>query len=145
MNTAPYKIYQKLYNDLVQEHSDDLANTPYVISEELVDNALQYFREASFPLHYPAKSYSVAIIYATKLNELYGIPVKDVLNDEDLFMGQDEFFKPYRDDPETYDLIMERLEKEIPDWINSGWAPWTVEYCLLECTEEGLQTINGGR
>ena len=140
MNTYAYKDYQRLYNELVQDHPDDFANMQIVESEELIENALHYFREATFPLYYPAKSYAVAIIYATKLKELYGIDVKETLSDPDLFLGQDPYFIPYGKDPVTYDTLLKRLE-EIPNWIESGWAPQTVEYCLLECTEQGVESI----
>lgn len=144
MNTQhPYKDFQRLYNEMVTDHPDAFANMEIVESEELVNNALHYFREATFPLYYPAKSYSVAIIYAFKLFELYGIGIYDALRDEDLFLGQDPFFVPYDEDPDTYDAILIGLQ-QIPNWIESGWAPQTVKYFLLECTEEGVQSVLGG-
>ncbi|MNP65170.1 hypothetical protein D3C76_1607400 [compost metagenome] len=109
---------------------------------ELVENALKYFEKAEFPLIYPAKSYAVAIIYAHKLNEIYNIPIVAVLNDPDLFLGQDPYFVPFSKDPTTYQNIMARLKK-VPNWINSGWAPQSVEYCLLECTEKGVDSVMG--
>jgi len=142
MNELPYKAYQRLYNELVKDHPDDFANMEIVESEELVENALHYFREATFPLYYPAKSYSVAIIYAYKLNELYGIDIYDTLCDTDLFLGQDPYFKTYGMDSDTYDAIIKRLQF-MPGWIHSGWAPQTVKYCLLECTEEGVASLTG--
>lgn len=141
MTEYPYKEYQQLYDALVTEHPDDFANMEIVIEDELVNNALHYFKEATFPLIYPAKSYAVAIIYATKLNELYGIPVIDVLDDSDLFLGQDPYFIPYSEDPETYDAIMTALE-DMSDWMSSGWAPQSVEYCLLECTAAGIDSLS---
>lgn len=141
MTEYPYKEYQQLYDALVTEHPDDFANMEIVIEDELVNNALHYFKEATFPLIYPAKSYAVAIIYATKLNELYDIPVIDVLDDSDLFLGQDPYFIPYSEDPETYDAIMTALE-DMPDWMSSGWAPQSVEYCLLECTAAGIDSLS---
>lgn len=136
----PYKQYQQIYNSMITHHPDSFDNVESIVEEELVENALHYFSEATFPLIYPAKSYSVAIIYATKLNELYGVDVLSILNDEDLFLGQDHYFVPYDSDPDTYNEIMSRL-KEIPNWIESGWAPQTVEYCLKECTEEGIDAM----
>ena len=140
MNTLPYKEYQQLYDSLVTEHPDDFANMQIVEDPELVENALHYFKEATWPLIYPAKSYAVAIIYATKLNEIYGIDIETILSDEDLFLGQDPYFVPFGKDPETYREIMHRLES-VPDWINSGWAPQSVEYCLKECTEAGIASL----
>ncbi|QTH80255.1 hypothetical protein PA10_00055 [Pseudomonas phage pPa_SNUABM_DT01] len=142
MSSHPYKDNQRLYNQLVRDHTDDFELMEMVESEEKIENALHYFKEATFPLYYPAKSYSVAIIYAYKLNELFGIDIYETLRDEDLFLGQDPYFVTYDQDQATYDAIIERL-KEIPDWINSGWAPQTVRYCLLECTDEGIISVNG--
>ncbi|MNO14057.1 hypothetical protein D3C76_36970 [compost metagenome] len=143
MNSHPYKDYQRLYNEIVRDHTDAFELMELVESDELIENALHYFKEATFPLYYPAKSYSVAIIYAQKLHELYGLDIYDTLRDEDLFLGQDPYFVTYDKDPATYDAILERL-KGIPDWMDSGWAPQTVKYCLLECTEEGVQSVLGG-
>jgi hypothetical protein len=140
MTTLPYKEYQQLYDAMVTDHPDDFANMQIIEDPELVENALHYFKEATWPLIYPAKSYAVAIIYATKLNEIYGIDIETILSDEDLFLGQDHYFVPFGDDPETYREIIRRLES-MPDWINSGWAPQSVEYCLKECTEAGIASL----
>lgn len=141
MSSALYKDYQRLYNQLVTDHPDDFSNMQIVEDVEIVKNALHYFKEATFPLIYPAKSYAVAVIYAVKLNELYGVDIYETLSDSDLFLGQDPFFVTYTQDPESYDRIMDELS-HMPDWISSGWAPKTVEYCLLECTEEGIASLN---
>ncbi|MCY1348726.1 hypothetical protein D9M68_17740 [compost metagenome] len=143
MQPLPYKDFQRLYDEFVQDHPDDFENMEIIEDPELVENALHYFKEATFPLIYPAKSYAVAIIYATKIEELYGIPIKETLNDPDLFLGHDQYFVPYELDRATYDTILERLN-EMPDWINSGWAPQTVKYCLMECTQEGISTVLAG-
>lgn len=140
MNTLPYKPFQKLYDELVQEHTDDFSLMEYVEAEEKVDNALKYFESATFPLIYPAKSYAVAIIYAFKLKEIYGLDIHTVLDDADLFLGQDPYFVPYSEDPATYEAILQRL-KHKPNWLESGWAPKSVQYCLLECTEAGIQSL----
>jgi hypothetical protein len=137
-----YKLYQRLYEELVQEHSDDFANMEWIEHPELVQNALDYFRKAEFPLVYPAKSYAVAIIYATLLEQEYGIPLRESLDDSDLFLGHDEFFVIYSKDPDTYEAILTELAK-MPNWITSGWAPKSAEYFRLECTAEGLESING--
>jgi hypothetical protein len=136
-----WKIYQQVYNRLVSEHSDDFAKVEYIEAEELVENALHYFREATFPLIYPAKSYAAAIVYATLIEQTYGYPLRESLNDDDLFLGQDAYFVPYRKNPDAYEAILKRLET-FPDWLTSGWAPRTAEYFRLECTEDGINEVN---
>lgn len=140
MSEPVYKQYQRLYEDLVKDHPDDFANMEIIERDELVENALKYFEAATFPLIYPAKSYAVAIIYATLNEQRYGIPVRDTLDDPDLFLGHDQYFLSYSADPRTYEAIMERLAS-IPDWLSKGWAPQTAEYWRLECTEEGIQEV----
>lgn len=140
MHTLPYKEYQQLYDLLVTEHTDDFSLMEYVEDEELVDNAIKYFEKAEFPLIYPAKSYAVAIIYAFTLCDRYNLPVRTILNDKDLFLGQDPYFVPYENDPDTYERIIARL-RTMPNWLESGWAPKSVKYCLLECTEEGIASL----
>lgn len=138
MNQPPYKEHQILYSQLVTDHQDDFDHMEWVEEEELVENALLYFKERCWPLVYPAKSYSVAVIYAILIEEHYNIPVRETLNDPDLFLGNDDFFTIYSEDPETYESILLGL-KELPDWRNAGWVPKTTEYFRLECTAEGIE------
>lgn len=140
MSEKPYRQYQEMYEALVSDHEDDFSNMPIVHHPELVNNALHYFREATFPLIYPAKAYAVAIIYATLMEKEYGILARETLNDPELFMGHDEYFVTYGEDPETYDAILKGLE-ELPDWISSGWAPKTARYWYLECTAAGNEEV----
>jgi len=129
-----------LYNQLVTDHTDAFSKMPHIVSEELVDNALRYFESKTFPLIYPAKAYSVAIIYATLIEKVYGFPVRESLDDPDLFLGQDPYFKRYSEDPDTYEQILTKLEG-MANWIESGWSPQTVEYFYAECTEEGIERV----
>lgn len=141
MNTRPeYKDYQQLYHLLVTEHPDAFVNMEIVVEEELVHNALKYFDHATFPLIYPAKSYAVAIIYAYKIKEVYGVPVLTTLDDPDLFLGQDPYFVPYSADKETYASIIAHLQDR-PNFLNEGWAPQTVKYFYAECTAEGIDKL----
>lgn len=137
-----YKMYQELYNRIVTDHTDRIdENVEILVSDELVDNAITYFTKATFPLIYPAKSYGAAIVYATLIEKIYGYPLRETLNDPDLFQGQDPYFKPYSTDPETYESIIKRL-LDIPNWLESGWVPQTCKYFFLECTEEGINKVN---
>lgn len=136
-----YKDYQQLYQEMVKDHADDFSKMEIVEHPELVENALKYFESATFPLIYPAKSYAVAIIYATMLHRHYWFDIRETLNDPDLFLGHDQHFVPYSQDPETYEAILARLAL-IPNWLELGWAPQTVKYFYLECTEAGLESLN---
>ena len=120
MHTLPYKEYQQLYDLLVTEHTDDFSLMEYIEDEELVDNAIKYFEKAEFPLIYPAKSYAVAIIYAFTLCDRYNLPVRTILNDKDLFLGQDPYFVPYENDPDTYERIIEEDVKK--DAMVVAWS-----------------------
>lgn len=136
-----WKIYQQMYNRLVTEHSDARHLHQRVTSEEIVENALNYVKEQSNVGVYPAKSYIIAIIYATLLVQHYGEDFYEVLDDADLLCGQDDYFVPYSQDSENYDAIIARLA-QMPGWIEGGWAPKTVEYFLLECTQKGVESVN---
>ena len=140
MNNPPYKDIQRLYKELVQDNPDDFDKMEFVEEEELVQNALKYFDSATFPLIYPAKSYAVAIIYAYKIKEVYGVPILTTLDDPDLFLGQDPYFVPYSSDKDTYTTIIAHLQDR-PNFLREGWAPQTVKYFEAECTEEGLDRL----
>lgn len=137
-----WKMWQQVYNNLVTEHSDARHLHKRVMSEEIVENALRYIQVQDDYGIYPAKSYIVAIIYAVMIQRTYGDDLYESLNDPDLLYGQDEFFIPYSQDKANYDAILERLAM-IPNWLNGGWAPKTVEYFHLECTQAGIESING--
>lgn len=136
-----WKMCQQLYNALVTEHTDAQHLHERRYSDEKIENALDYFRHQLPYGVYPAKSYAIAIVYATLLEEVYGEDFFEVLNDPELLYGQDTHFVPYSKDPETYDAIIVRLT-DMPDWIKSGWAPFTVQYFHAECTEAGLEAVN---
>ena len=144
MSEKEYKTYQQLYDLLVEDHPDDFTKMEFVVKDEIVENALSYFKGQVFPLIYPAKSYAVAIIYATLIHREYGYPVVETLNDPDLFLGQDGYFVPYSADPENYDKLLERVKELGPHWFYQGWGIKTCEYWVLECTEKGVNQINEG-
>jgi hypothetical protein len=136
-----WKHWQGIYNSLVTDHSDAGHKHKREIRELTVENALFYIREQADYGIYPAKSYMVAIIYATKISQTYREDFYEVLDDPELLCGQDEFFVPYSQNKAFYDELIEVLAK-IPNWIEMGWAPKTVEYFHLECTEAGVASLN---
>ena len=138
-----WKIYQSIYNSLVTDHTDGSEKHDTEMSDEIVENALRFVTSAETHSTYPAKSYIVAIVYATLLAKEYGESFYEVLDDPELLNGQDRFFVPYSQDPGSYDAIIARLEN-IPVWMESGWVPYTVNYFYLECTEAGVESVNNG-
>ncbi len=138
MQEKPWKKFQLIYNSVITEHTDSLSRIKVIEDYvDIVDNAVRYVMSKEDVAIYPAKSYIVAIIYATMLNKIYGVDFYDALDDGDLFLGQDRYFVPYSSDTIHYDLILKRLES-IPGWIDSGWCPQTVRYFHAECTQSGL-------
>lgn len=136
-----WKLYQQIYNALVVEHSDALEIQVVVESDEIIDNAINFFLERLDYCVYPAKSYATAIIYALMLEETYGEDIKETLNDAELFLGQDKYFVPYDEDPSTYDALLKKV-LELRNWKDGGWVPYTINYFNLECTEAGAESIN---
>ena len=137
-----WRMWQQVYNSLVTEHTDARHLHQRVEKPYNVEDALNYVKEQGTVGVYPAKSYIVAVIYATMVNKVYGEDLYEALNDPELLHGQDDFFVPYSQEKERYDELIERL-KSMGNWLEGGWAPKTVEYFHLECTEEGVNSING--
>ncbi len=135
-----WKHWQQLYNGMVTEHTDDRSLHKREVRPFDVEDALNYVREKSDVGIYPAKSYMVAIIYAVKINEVYGDNIIQTLNDPDLLNGQDDFFVPFSEDPENYMAILNRLPY-MGNWLEGGWAPKTVEYFIAECTPKGYEDL----
>jgi hypothetical protein len=125
-----WKIKQELYHRLNQIHSDDLSDKDVVISEDVVDNAVRYFKETNIGWIYPAKSYMVGICYARWLSEDYGGHPLDYLEDANLLYGNDPYFVQYSTDPSSYHKIL----KEIGGWDfqESGMVPDVKEYYKAE-------------
>lgn len=101
-----WKIRQELYHRLNQVHDDDLNNKNIVITDNIVTDAVRYFKENDLGWIYPSKSYMVAICYAKWLSEEFGGNPTDYLNDEDLLFGNDPYFIPYHRDTITYNQIL---------------------------------------
>ena len=135
-----WKIWQEMYNRLVQDHTD--ARHLHRREEQPfhIEDALNYVRQQSPIGIYPAKSFMVAIIYAKMINEVYGDDFYETLNDPDLLYNQDDYFVPYFQAKDTYDQILLRLDG-MGIWWKYGWAPKTVEYFYAECTQEGYEKL----
>jgi hypothetical protein len=112
-----YKLKQLIYNK-TQEHDDLIVNIQHKVldlsKEDRVSYLCQYFTD-DVETVFPAKSYAVAIIYASLLNKYFGADFKEELSDPDLFLGTDKYFVPYSVDHLTYDLVIDFLE------LNNLW------------------------
>lgn len=135
-----WKMWREVYNNLVTDHTDAKHKHAFVESASVVNDAIDYVSQQGTVGRYPGKSRIVSIIYATCISQTYGEDFFRVLDDPELFQNPDDWFTPYSEDKENYDAILARL-KDIPDWIKGGWAPKTVEYFHLECTEAGVNSI----
>ena len=110
------------------EH-DDLIQTMNVIEtsiddKELLLDIVQYFISDSETLKFPAKSFSVAIIYAKLLEKYFSEPFYESLSDPDLFIGTDKFFYPYNISANVkhiYDQALKQLlDLDLMDFENSN-------------------------
>jgi len=73
----------------------------------------------------------VGICYAKWLSEIYGGDIFEYLNDPDLLYQNDPYYKPYYDDPETYERILESINRFDFD-NNAGVVPEVRKYFELE-------------
>lgn len=119
-----WKVKQKIYHKLNREHDDDLNNVDIEISEDIVNNAIRYFKEKDVGWIYPAKSYMVALCYAFWIMEDYNENFYNVLKDPEL-LPLDPYFVSYKQDSNTYNEIIEivfannkgvlKMEGMVPD------------------------------
>lgn len=119
-----WKIKQEIYHRLNNEYRDDLNNVDIVMSNEYND-IIRHFNEKVNQWIYPAKSYFVAVCYASWIAEDYNEDLIELLRDPMLLAGNDPYFKTYDEDPETYDKILRDIE--LPLKMN-GMVPDVKEY-----------------
>lgn len=113
-----YKAYQYIYNR-THEH-EDFIEEDYVYADtdqEILKYGVAYFYEDLSRLYYPAKSYSVAIIYSYLISKNFHENFYEVLNDEDLFCGNDRFFTPYQERKPLYDYIIKSIALFDEDFV----------------------------
>jgi hypothetical protein len=104
-----WKIRQELYHRLNTIHDDDLNDKNIVITDNIVEDAVKYFKEDNLGWIYPSKSYMVAICYARWLSEEFGGNAIDYLNDVDLLFGNDPYFVTYDKDAMIYNQILDYI------------------------------------
>jgi hypothetical protein len=115
-----WKIRQEYFHTMNKEYSDDLNKVKITLSDDIVDNAVRHFNEYVDEWIYPAKSYAVAICYASWIAEDFDEDFYELLNDSDLLAGNDPYFVPYEEDKYTYDEIIDavlplQFEGMVPD------------------------------
>ena len=126
-----WKIRQELYHRLNTVHDDDLNDKNIVITNNIVADAVRYFKEDNLGWIYPSKSYMVAICYARWLSEEFGGNPIDYLNDIDLLFGNDPYFVTYNEDIMTYNEILDY----IGGWQfneTTGFVPDVKKYFIEE-------------
>lgn len=126
-----WKIRQEIYHRLTDSFDDDLNTKDIVISDDIVNNAVRYFREKDLGWIYPSKSYMVGICYAKWLAKEFGGRSLEYLDDQDLLYGNDPYFVKYSNDPKTYIQILENINGW--DFNDSlGMVPDVYQYFLEE-------------
>ncbi len=119
-----WKVKQEIYHRLNHEYRDDLNKVDIVMSDDYND-IIRHFHEKVDQWIYPAKSYFVAVCYASWISEDYNEDLIELLKDPMLLAGNDPYFKTYEEDQETYDKILRDIELPLK---MTGMVPDVKEY-----------------
>lgn len=112
-----WQIRQELYHKLNSEFSDDLSQFEVRYNEDtIIEDCVTYMTRPSSETGwmYPAKSYIVALAYASWIAEDFNEDFYELLNDSYLLYGNDPHFKTYAEDKETYDELIKLYGTKIP-------------------------------
>ena len=82
--------------------------------EHIIEDAINYITVHRDAMFYPGKTYAIAIMYASWIEDEFGGEFYDILDDSELLFD-DEDFVPYSKDKETYDKIIRYV-----DWLNDN-------------------------
>jgi hypothetical protein len=124
MEMQEWKVKQEIYHRLNHEYRDDLNKVDIVMSDDYND-IIRHFHEKVDQWIYPAKSYFVAVCYASWISEDYNEDLIELLKDPMLLAGNDPYFKTYEEDQETYDKILRDIELPLK---MTGMVPDVKEY-----------------
>jgi len=130
MKKSDWKIRQEIYHRLNPQHDDDLNTKYIVITNNVVPDAVAYFKHKNLGWVYPSKSYMVAICYARWLADHFGGRPLEYLNDEDLLFGNDPYFVTYSKDAKTYTRILNEIGWDFDETL--GMVPDVREYFVEE-------------
>lgn len=107
-----WKVRQHLYHRTAE--ITDVHPFVDLSTDAIVDDVVEYFTiEQGKRLVYPAKSYAVALIYATLLEQHFGEDFFEALSDPLLLYGNDRWFVPYTQARDVYDSVLLRVPREI--------------------------------
>lgn len=76
----------------------------------IVDDAINYFLVQDNVMHYPGKSYAIAIAYASWIEDHFGDDFYETLDDPEL-LPDDKYFIPYSKDKKNYDDIIKVIDR----------------------------------
>lgn len=124
-----YKVQQVLYNKL-NFHDDFIGESETNFDhDEIISEAVAYFYYPQEKLVFPAKSYSVAIIYSLLIEQYFKTPFYESLDDPNLMCGNDKYFVPYSSSKSIYDEVINRI------------GPFKGNFVLDERLEQVAKTI----
>lgn len=138
-----WKLNQQTYAVLMNARHTDLMQPEQVVDEKKVsvESVRNYVDDRTYPLFQPSKSRIVSIVYAYLLQKHFDEDFFEVLNDSNLFLGEDPYFKTYDEDRQGYDLVIETLGS-FENWKFKGWVLRSYQYFWLECTNDGLNFVS---
>lgn len=100
---------RRAYSYLIHEFDD--RNLPYsykyINDDILIKDIIEFFNTES-RLEYPAKSYFVAIVYATLFEKYFNVNFYDALSEDDLLID-DPYFVSYSRDKYIYDSVLKEI------------------------------------
>ena len=106
-----YKFKQYTFN-LYGNFSDTLGSDSIkieLIEQETIDKAVEYLTQEMHLLSFPSKSYAVALIYSYLIEKIFHEDFWIPLNDQQLFCGNDKYFRTYNESSNIYDAILQKI------------------------------------
>jgi len=128
-----WKVNQKIFKALGTK--TDILGV-HIPSDKIKAGGIDYITKQFYDLEYiylPAKSYCVALVYATELAKDFGGEPIDYLGDEELLVD-DIHYVPYYNDPDTYHTLLQDTS-----WHNSPMAERIKDYYRKEMLLEGFK------
>jgi hypothetical protein len=105
-----WKVLQEIYHRMTEEHSDASENFDMLYRPDtIIKDCKRYIDTKDLIWFYPAKSYIVAICYASWLAQDFDEDFYSLLNDPDLLYGNDPYFITYNNSVDMYDKVIKLL------------------------------------